>query len=136
MSRWLITFDAIDPRDPNSRWTTGVSPAHYDRIRRSGHECQAARLLLVQEVLDPPKTLHVFRGWSRPDRDDCFVYSGLPARDFRSLTIETPAPPRMTFLVFVLPDGTIDHWTWRPSASGNGIPDGVDGELIWSATPN
>lgn len=46
--------------------------------------------------------------------------------------IEIPAPPSMFFLVFVLPDGTIDFWNWRPvSQVDSEAPEGVEGELLW-----
>ena len=66
------------------------------------------RLVLVKEVLVNP--LSVFEGWSRPDTENCYVYAGDPKRDHHSLTIDVPAPPNQLFLVFILPDGTIDLW--------------------------
>lgn len=134
MARWLLPFTAIDPRSLSGHWKTGVSQAHYQRICRFGHEKQQARILLVEDVLEG-STLHLYQGWSRPDKEDCYVYVGKPARDFKSLNIETPPPPEMVFLVFVLPDGTIDDWAWRAASSDN-RPDGVSGEPIWSANPS
>ena len=136
MARWLLTFHAIDPAALDKRWKTGVPERLYRHIQNHGHEKAIARLRLVQEVLEGG-TLSLFRGWSRPEKEDCFVYVGLPSRDFKSLTIDTPAPKQMGFLVFVLPDGTIDEWTWRPlDEEGGNQPIGVTGELIWSLNPS
>jgi hypothetical protein len=38
----------------------------------------------------------------------------------------------MFFVVFVLPDGTIDDWAWRPACKDNEeLPEGITGEVIW-----
>jgi hypothetical protein len=39
----------------------------------------------------------------------------------------------MLFLVFVLPDGTIDHWTWREQSKEDpGLPEGfAEGTVSW-----
>ena len=112
MARWLLTFHAIDPTALDKRWKTGIPERLFQHIRNHGHEKAIARLVLVREVLEGG-TGALYRGWSRPDKEDSFVYVGRPSRDFKSLSIETPAPKEMGFLVFVLPDGTIDEWTWR-----------------------
>ncbi|MHC4398390.1 MAG: hypothetical protein ACYTG0_01780 [Planctomycetota bacterium] len=136
MARWLLTFRAIDPNALDKRWDTGVPERLYRQIQHHGHEKALARLVLVQEVLERD-THSLYGGWSRPDKEDCFVYVGCPNRDFKSLTIETPPPPGMGFLVFVLPDGTIDEWTWRQfDEEGGNRPSGVTGELIWSLNPS
>jgi len=140
MARWLLTFHAIDPAALDKRWETGVPEWLYRHFRNQGHEKAIARLLLVREVLEGG-TIDLYGGWSRPDKEDCFVYVGCPNRDFKSLTIETPAPKKMGkkmgFLVFVLPDGTIDEWTWRLlDEEGGNRPIGVTGELIWSLNPS
>lgn len=136
MARWLLPFQAIDPSNVDQSWEVGVSERLFRKIQNHGHEKALARLRLVHEVLEGGTQL-LFRGWSRPDKDDCFVYAGCPSRDYKSLTIDTPAPKGMMFLVFVLPDGTIDEWTWRPFAEGEkDRPDGVTGELIWSRNPS
>lgn len=132
MARWLISFEAIDPNDLHGRWKVGISEKHYTKLRHSGHEKALARTLLVGEVLSEG-TKRIYRGWSRPDKEDSYVYVGAPKRDRKSLSIETPAPPGMVFLVFVLPDGTVDEWTWRRIAAGDYEPEGVSGELIWQA---
>lgn len=135
MARWLLTFEAIDPRNLEGRWKTGILEKHYRKLTNQGHEKSVTRIVLVDEVLSSG-TKCLYCGWSRPDKEDSFVYVGKPAHDFKSLSIETPAPPGMVFLVFVLPDGTVDEWTWRRIAAGNYEPDGVDGELIWRANQN
>jgi len=41
----------------------------------------------------------------------------------------------MIFLVFVLPDGTIDDWNWRKvDANHPDLPEGVNGRLVWQQT--
>jgi hypothetical protein len=133
MSRWYLTFKAKDPRNLKGHWETGIHEADFKRIRLFGHASRVARIQLVQYVLEEDTQL-IFRGWSRPDKEDCYVYAGRPDRDYRALNIETPPPPEMMFLVFVLPDGIIDDWNWRPSRVQKGMPDGVNGELIWPPT--
>jgi hypothetical protein len=132
MARWLLTFRAMDPTNVDNQWEVGVSEGLYRYLQNNGHEKAIARLLLVRDVLEGGTT-SIYRGWSWPDKDECFVYEGRPSRDYKSLTIDTPAPKRMVFLVFVLPDGAIDDWTWRPVAEeGENRPDGIAGELVWS----
>jgi hypothetical protein len=136
MARWKVRFRAIDPRNLDGRWEVGVSDRHFRCLQNYGHEKQIARLVLVREVLEGA-TCNLYRGWSRPDKEDCYVYEGRPAHDFKSLTIETPVKEGMAFLVFVLPDGEIDEWTWRfLTEDGGNRPDGIRGELIWSANPS
>ncbi len=130
-TRWLIPFKARDPRSPDDGfWDVGLPEWHYRMLQNKGHECPLARLILVKEVL-AVETTHIYEGWGRPDKDDCFVYAGAPDRDYRSLTIDIPAPKGMLFLVFVLPDGTVDDWGWRQT-NDNGDPLGMEkGRLIW-----
>ena len=135
MARWLLAFRAIDPKKLDGHWEVGVSERHYRYLQNHGHEKQIARLVLVHEVLEGG-TINLYKGWSRPEKEECFVYEGRPTRDFKSLTIETPAKGGMAFVVFVLPDGEIDEWTWRLlTEDGGNRPDGITGELIWSANP-
>lgn len=130
MSRWIYEFSAIDPRDHSRTWTVGIQERHYRTLQHHGHEKHIARLLLVKETLDDP--IRLYQGWSRQDKDDCYVYAGLPAHDFRSLSIELPPPPNQFFLVFVLPGGTIDEWNWRSlDEITPDLPQGVEGEVIW-----
>jgi hypothetical protein len=136
MARWLLSFQAIDPKNLDGHWKVGIPERHYRYLQNHGHEKQIARLLLVRDVLEGG-AVNLYKGWSRPDKEDCFAYEGHPTRDFKSLTIETPAKAGMVFLVFVLPDGEIDEWTWRLLAEeGGNRPDGISGELIWSANPS
>lgn len=136
MARWFFAIEAIDPTDVAQRWETGIQEQLYRRLQNSGHEKAIARLYLVNDVLSGGTT-HIYRGWSRPGMDECFVYVGCPDRDFKSLSIETPPPKGMVFLVFVLKDGTINDWTWRPLAEDEeDRPQGVTGELIWSKNPS
>ncbi len=136
MARWQFTFRAIDPKALDKHWETGIPERLFQHIRHHGHEKAVARLVLVREVLEGG-TIALYRGWPRLDKEDCFVYVGRPSRDYKSLTIDTPAPKGMGFLVFVLPDGTIDEWTWRQlDEEGEHRPDGVKGELIWSLNPS
>jgi hypothetical protein len=131
MSRWLLSFLGIDPHVPPSEWEMGLDEGYFRYLQHKGHEKAIARLLLVEQVLNGG-TVRIYRGWCRPDKEDCFVYVGYPNVDYKSRTITTPAPPNMAFLVFVLPDGTISDWTWRPLESeGQHTPQGLTGELIW-----
>lgn len=133
MGRWQFSFIARNPENPeDDTWEVGVAENHYRQICNHGHEKAQARLVLVKEVLD--HTLSIYRGWCRPDKDDCFVYVGQPKDDWHKMRPEiiVPAPPGMVFLVFVLSDGTVDDWCWRKHADNDvGSPDGVTGELIW-----
>lgn len=134
-TRWIVDFEAIDPQNPNERrWKTGIRPAHFRMLQQHSHEKSMARLVLIQKVLQGGTT-HLYEGWNRPDRESCYVYIGKPNRDYVSLTIDVPAPPRMVFAVFVLPDGTIDEWNWR-NEEENGSPKGITGRLLWSLNPN
>jgi len=133
-TKWKVEFNAIDPKDaPRARWKVGVPEWLYKRQQIHGHEKELARLRLVLEVLqEEGGTKRLYEGWSRPGKEDCYVYVGRPNRDYKSLRIETPPPPGMIFLIFVLSDGTIDGWTWRKARPDdpNG-PLGVTGKLIW-----
>ena len=131
MSRWLYSFQAIDPKDPSKQWEIGVPEWLFSEYRKHSHNVKLARLALVDEIF-PSGTTRIYGGWSRPDKDDCFVYEGRPERDYRNIRIEVPPPPGMAFLVFVLPCGTIDDWTWRPlNDDENNLPEGMSGEIIW-----
>jgi hypothetical protein len=130
MRRWYLPFKTIDPHEPGKKkWNVGVEEAHFNRLRHQGHEAPLARLKLVEEVLEGGIT-SIYQGWLRPGKEDCYVYVGSPDLDYKSLTITTPAPPNMAFLVFILPDGTIKDWTWRPLVDGENRPEGM-GDLIW-----
>jgi hypothetical protein len=139
-SRWLLYFEAIDPKNLNGKtWKVGVHQRHYKFLQNRGHEKSLARLLLVREVLQGGTTL-LYEGWGRPGKEEkCYVYVGHPKTDYKSLSIETCAPPEMVFLVFVLSDGTIDDWTWRRIAEnedGTEVPSDIKGKLIWSQNRN
>ena len=107
MARWTLPFTTISPRHLQATWEVGVHESKIRVLRNSGHETAYARLMLVQKVLADPLT--IFEGWSRPDKEDCYVYAGDPGTDFRSYSLEMPAPPNCLFLVFILENGTIDH---------------------------
>lgn len=133
-TRWKIEFDARSPSNPDHEtWKVGISPALLDTLQKKGHAVKQARILLVSDVL--ADTREIFQGWSRPDTDDCFVFAGNPGKDYRSPTIEIPPPPNMIFLVFVLGDGTIDDWNWRPLGTEDpSRPEGIEGRRIWPQT--
>ena len=132
MARWFLTFEARNPANPESCWNVGVPEWLYKLHQNRGNEKQIARIVLVDEILRPDETVRLYRGWARPGQEESFVYQGRPASDHKSLTIWTPAPPGMAFLVFVLPDGTIDDWTWRSLRQGEGDEvEGIKGDLIW-----
>lgn len=130
--RWIITFTAIDPHDPKKTWEVGLFEQRLKMLTRQGHDSKLAQLRLVEEILEKGGTERLYGGWSRPQTDDCFVYVGRPKSNWTSLTIETPAPTNCLFLVFVLADGTIADWTWRPCSDDDPFcPSGVTGELQW-----
>lgn len=133
-TRWIIDFDARLPSNADGdTWKVGISQAKFVNLQKYGHEARFVRLRLVEEVFND--TYAIFEGWSRPDTDGCFVYAGKPGRDYQRKGIQTPAPPGMIFLVFVLSDGTIDDWNWRPINSQDPtIPDGIKGRKIWPQT--
>lgn len=135
MARWKLTFDARSPNDPeNQLWTVGISANYYDRLIRMRHSPPFARILLLKDNLRSG-TLSIFKGWNRPETDQCFVYASQPELDYQSLTIELPSKPNCLFLSFVLPDGTIDFWDWRPRREGSAnLPEDVNGTLIWNKT--
>ena len=99
MSRWYYPFSAIDPGDTTRDWTVGIERAHYETLQKYGHEKAIARLILVKETLDDPT--RIYRGWSRQDKEDSYVYVGAPGHDFRTLSIELPAPPGRLFLASI-----------------------------------
>ena len=133
-TRWKNEFDARLPSNPDQEtWKVGIAPSLLETLQKKGHAVKQARILLVRDVLDDTRA--VFEGWSRPGTDDCFIYAGNPGHDFHGPTIELPQPPNMIFLVFVLRDGTIDDWNWRPlKADDLSMPDGVEGRRIWPQT--
>lgn len=130
-SRWVpqLTFRAIDPRNFGEHWKVGVPPWLFDLHVKHDHEKELGRLLLVRDVLEDDSS-EIYEGWCRPGKDGCYAYAGHPNRDFKSLTIQTPPPPNMSFVVFILTDGSIDLWTWRPIERG-GAPEEITGRLIW-----
>ncbi len=133
-TRWRIEFDARLPSNPDQQiWKVGIAPRLLETLQKQGHAVKQARILLVRDVLGD--TREIFQGWSRPDTDDCFVYAGNPVHDYYKPNIEVPPPPNMIFLVFVLRDGTIDDWNWRPiDPEDPTIPKGITGRKIWPLT--
>jgi len=133
-SKWRIEFEARLPGNPKrDTWTVGIAPALLDTLRINSHTVKQMRIMLVEGVLNAP--IAIFEGWSRPDMDDCFVYAGRPIQDYRGRGIETPPPPGMMFLVFVLSDGTIDDWNWRNVGEDDqDLPDGMNGRQLWPLT--
>src|ERR1700735_115570 len=97
--RWLLQFDAVDPKNIEQTWETGITEVLFRKIQRSGHEARLARIELIEDVLGREGIRKIYSGWSRPDKDDCFVFVGRPDHDHRSLTIHVPPPPKMAFLV-------------------------------------
>src|SRR6059058_5145825 len=105
MQQWAYSFDAQHPHDPNQAWRVGVSERKIKVLKSESHETKLARFLLVPDVMKAP--VMIIGGWSRLDKDGCFVYVGKPANDHHNREIILPAPPGCYLLVFVLPDGTI-----------------------------
>jgi hypothetical protein len=133
-TRWRIEFEARHPRNPEGEvWKVGIASGLLALLQKQGHAVKQGRILLIEEVLG--ETRAIFEGWSRPNTDACFVYAGNPGRDYRGPTIEIPPPPGMMFLVFVLPDGTIDDWNWRKVTEGDpNMPEGIAGSKLWPQT--
>ncbi len=130
MSRWRYSFQAINPRDQSEQWEVGVPEWLFRKLQQSGDGKNIMRLALVHDVLSGG-TIRIHKGWSRPGKDDCFVYEGRPERDYKNAAIETPPPPNMVFLVFVLPCGSIDEWTWRPlTEDDDQLPEGMSGTIL------
>jgi hypothetical protein len=145
MPHWKWSFDAIDPNDTGKLWTVGIPHFIYEYAQHHGDEKRLARLVLINDVLCPEDekgaegkgTDRIYRGWSRHDKENCFVYEGSPVRDFYSFSIGMVncPPPNAVFLVFVLPDGAIDDWNWR-HLGPDGNPEGMSGEVIWTRKKN
>jgi hypothetical protein len=129
MSRWKFTIEAQSPRDASQSWPTGFSARALEFLISKGHKEKLARARLAEEVLRAPES--IIEGWGR-EKDDCWIYVGSPPHDFRSDSVETPPPKGMLFLVFVLPDGTIDDWAWREARLDEpNLPEGMKGTVIW-----
>lgn len=130
MTRWFETYEAPSPDDRLSTWSVGIRRSHIEAMVKYSHVVKLARASLIKPLLEDPEM--VVRGWDRADRDDCFAYVGSPAEDRRSATITTP-PPKKYFVVFILPDGTIDDWGWRDADPLDASrPDGLRGEVTWT----
>ena len=112
-TRWHFTID--DAQCPGKAagcvWKTGIHYKKYDLISRNSHDAKHARLKLVRTAMAFP--LRILKGWNRIGHDGEYVYVSKPEVDYRSWTVEVPAPKGMYFLVFVEVDGTIDDWAWR-----------------------
>ena len=129
MSKWKFTVEAQSPESPLRTWSTGFSERHLNLLVAKGHKEMLARARLAEEVLRTPEA--IIKGWGR-DQAESWIYVGAPAHDYRSDSIETPPPQGKLFLVFVLPDGTIDDWAWRDArADEPGMPEGMKGSVIW-----
>ena len=132
-TRWILAFQAMDPRNPEKVWEVGIPEWLYRKHQNNGNDKALGRLFLIADVLQGG-TLEIREGWSRPGKDsDCYAYCGQPKREFKSPKIETPPPPGMAFVVFIQKDGSIDEWTWRvlSEEDGGSHPKGVKGEIIW-----
>lgn len=130
MSRWLAQFEAQHPTDRTKTWTVGVAERKIKLLRANGHEVKLARAMLLGKVLSEP--LVIGKGWCRFEKEDCLIYAGKTGIDYRSRTIEVPPPPGCFFLAFILPDGTIDDWAWRPASETNSdVPSDITGDILW-----
>jgi hypothetical protein len=129
MPDWSIAFDAQHPEDPTRTWKIGIRKGFLEGLHARGHESRIATARLIQGCVLPPEVL--IGGWGR-GKGDCLVYVGCPGHDFRTLSIECSPPPGRAFLVFVLPDGTIDDWGWREvEKQGVAVPRDMKGTIIW-----
>jgi hypothetical protein len=130
MSRWKYAYSVQSPDDPGKTRDVGISEKDLKFLYEHGHKEKLARARLVDEVFqDPVRILTIIRGWGR-DKDECVIYVTSPGHDYRSDSIETPSQPNRLFLIFVMPDGTIDDWNWR-DIGNDGRPEGVGGKIIW-----
>jgi hypothetical protein len=131
MSRWFYSWEARLPSKPDEEtWSVGIHREKFQLLYSQNDTISLARLVCVGQTLEDTRV--IVEGWSRPGKDDCFVYIGRPTRDYRRPTIETPAPPGMLFVVFVLPDGTIDYWRWRQQSEADPeVPQGIEGKILW-----
>lgn len=130
MSRWTYSFVAQSPHGPEETWEIGISERDLKFLLQHGHTAKLARARLIEEVFeDPAKLVSIIQGWGR-HKDECIIYVTSPGHDYRSDRIETPPQHGRVFLIFVLPDGTIDDWCWRDEGS-EGRPDGVEGNIVW-----
>lgn len=138
MSRWAISFEAIDPKNTVRKWDVGLKFTKISLLQKRGHSVKLARCKLVEEVMACTNVL--IQGWSRPEyNEEYLVYVGSPKYDKRKLgdvedgDIENPAPKGKLFLVFVLPDGTIEDWAWRDADPDNpSLPsDCKKGKVVW-----
>lgn len=132
MSRWFVSFSARSPQSPDDEtWEIGISERKFRMLREKGHDVRLSRIILIEDTLND--TSIVYEGWSRPGKEDCYVYVGTPERDFRGPQIQVPAPPDMLFLVFVMASGEIDYWNWRRKSEDDpSQPEGVEGgTIIW-----
>lgn len=129
-TRWMFSCEAIDPVKHGETWVIGAEEWKLRLLAKKGHEHKLARLGLVKLIaLDP---VQIVGGWNRPDKESCLVYAGSPKVDYLGARIEVPSPPGCFFLAFVLPDGTIDDWAWRPQSELDDIgPDGIKGKILW-----
>ena len=128
--QWKVAWAARNPNAPPPTWKVGIKESKLSLYREKGHETKLARVLLIPEAVANPAK--IIKGWDRPDRDGCYVYVAKPTKNYQSQTIEIPPFPGQFFLVFVLPDGTIDDWTWRPeNPSDPSMPDEIKGEVLW-----
>jgi hypothetical protein len=133
MSKWMYSYLAQSPDGPQRTWPVGLPERDLKLLISKGHTEKLSRARLIEEVFqDPSMLVSIIKGWGR-NKAECFIYVTLPSNDYRSDSIQTPAQPGRMFLIFVLPDGTIDDWSWRGRGDGE-RPDGVLGEIIWPQT--
>jgi len=65
-TRWLFTFEARDPKNPeDDQWKVGLPERLYRKLQINSHDKALARLRLVREVLQGGTT-HLYEGWCRP----------------------------------------------------------------------
>ena len=126
MATWIHAFHAKNPKG-GEPWETGITVAKFRNLNDHGDMCRAFRLRLVPGVLISPD--RIFHSWNRPDTEECYIYVGRPASDWRSKTIELPPPKGQSFIVCVLPDGEVDYWGWREDGE-NGLPQGIEGDQL------
>jgi hypothetical protein len=89
----------------------------------------------VKEVLASPAV--VFRGLGRDGQEDALSFAGLASHRYSKSGAQLPAPPNMTFVVYVRSDDVIFRWDWEKADPNLTYPLGYRerfGEQLWPKT--
>jgi len=131
MAKFRYEFSTQDPTGGvGDTWKVGIPEWLFCEVRKYEHQAKFGRIRCILEMIESPSA--IYKGWCRQGTEECWVYEGDVSTDYRSLQIETPQPPGTRFVVFILPDGSIDDWTWREQ-DDHGKPLDV-GQRVWPPT--